>query len=112
MEYCLKDAIKLSDKCCDQRELLLYDISGGGFNADRTYWLVCGYCRKEHLWREGESRIVSCKNKVTNQNLYEIIESSLTWMNALVEVPKYVDYFCKRLGLDKNKVKKILTNRQ
>lgn len=109
MEYSLEDAIKLTKECCDKRELLLYHISvGTQIGDDPTHRLVCAGCRTDHFWEENNSRVVVCNSKVTDKKLYDTIKHSLTWKDALTKAPKYVDYFCKKLGLDKKKLERTL----
>ncbi len=110
MEYTLKDAVKLTDKCCDKRGLWLYYIETGTQIGDEsTHWLVCANCRTDHFWPEGDSRVVVCGGKVTDQDIYDKMAHSLFWMDGLTKAPDYVDKFCDALGLDKNKVHQILS---
>jgi hypothetical protein len=110
MEYTLKDAVKLTDKCCDKRGLWLYYIETGTQIGDEsTHWLVCDNCRTDHFWHEGDSRVVVCGGKVAEQDIYDKMAHSLFWMDGLIKAPDYVDKFCDALGLDKNKVHQILS---
>ncbi len=110
MEYELKNAIKLTDKCCDKRSLWIYYISVGTQIGDEsTYWLVCANCRTKHFWQEGDSRVVACNSKVKDQEIYDNMKITLFWMDGLMKAPKYVDDFTQALGLDKNKVHAILS---
>lgn len=105
----LEDAIKLTDKCCDKRDLVTYSIEmyltcGGGGEIH----LICANCRMDHRWIMDNKDVYKLR-QISDEDLYKSIEYH-TWFlrRAKEDNPKYIDYFAKKLGLDKDRLEKLL----